>query len=107
VKVVTGAGGVVIPSHPYRKGNSLGDMILHVKGICAVEGHNGCNMRAYNAQAIETARILNLPYTGGSDAHAAHEVGACFTEFWNEVTYDNFVELLKEGNYQGFDVRRI
>ncbi len=106
IKIVTEAGGVVIPSHPYRIGNSLGDIIHRLKGIYAVEGYNGCNMHAYNAKAVETARSLSLPYTGGSDAHAPEEVGMCYTEFEDEVTENNFIPLLKRGNYRGVDARK-
>ena len=104
-RIVNKAGGVVIPSHPYRKGTSLGDLILTVQGICAVEGLNGCNMPSFNAQAMEAAKKRNLPYTGGSDAHSPGEVGSCYTEFEDEVTNDNFLHLLREGRYQGIDTR--
>ena len=105
VRIVNESGGVVIPSHPYRKGNSLGDVIKNAPGICALEGYNGCNMHAYNAKAVEMARVLSIPYTGGSDAHLPAEVGLCLTEFEDEVTPRTLVPLLKKGNYRGFDNR--
>jgi predicted metal-dependent phosphoesterase TrpH len=107
VKMVTVRGGVVIPSHPYRRGNSLGDRILNLDGISAVEGYNGSNMHAFNVRAIKAASSLKLPFTGGSDAHAPREVGSCYTEFSDAVTYDNFIALLRRGNYQGVDTRKI
>ncbi len=107
VRIVTRAGGVVIPSHPYRSINSLGDIVKSLEGISALEGYNGCNMDLFNAKAVETAMLLNLPYTGGSDAHSPAEVGSCFTEFDDRVTEDNFVEMLKAGRYRGVDNRKI
>jgi len=107
VRIVSLHGGVVVPSHPYRGGNSVGDRIYDLVGISAIEGYNGCNMHSFNVRAIEAARALNLPFTGGSDAHAANEVGSCFTEFDDKVTSDNFVELLKRGNYKGVDTRKV
>lgn len=107
IRIVNQAGGVVIPSHPYRGVSSLGDRIKTVRGICAVEGHNGCNMHSFNVKAVEAAKELALPFTGGSDAHAPEEVGLCFTEFGEEVTRDNLIELLKKGNYRGVDIRKI
>jgi predicted metal-dependent phosphoesterase TrpH len=107
IQIVNESGGVVIPSHPYRPGTSLGDLVRSVEGICAIEGCNGCNMHAFNVKAIEAARALNLPYTGGSDAHASQDVGSCFTEFSEEVTHENFIGLLKSGKYQGVDMRKI
>lgn len=107
VRTVNLHGGVVIPSHPYRRGNSLGDRIYDVSGLTAVEGYNGSNMHAFNVRAIAAARALGLPFTGGSDAHAPGEAGSAYTEFNDEVTFDNFITLLKQGNYQGVDTRKI
>lgn len=107
VSAVIPAGGVVIPSHPYRLGNSLGDIIRRVKGLCAVEGYNGCNMARYNTSAVEAAHELGLPFTGGSDAHEPGDVGACYTEFAAPVTPETLVERLREGNYRGVDTRKI
>lgn len=107
IEAVTGCGGVVIPSHPYRRGSGVGDMIRDLRGICAVEGYNGCNIHAFNARAVEMAGMLKLPFTGGSDAHFPDEVGSCFTEFADRPTCDNLVSLLKEGRYRGVDVRKI
>jgi predicted metal-dependent phosphoesterase TrpH len=107
IRFVSEAGGVVIPSHPYRPGTSLGDLVRSVNGITGLEGCNGANMHAYNVKAIATAKDMKLPYTGGSDAHAPREVGSCYTEFYDVVTYENFTNLLRGGNYRGVDTRKI
>jgi len=107
IGVVTQAGGVVIPSHPYRSVNSLGELVRSIDGFCALEGYNGCNMHGFNVQAIEAAKALRLPFTGGSDAHTPQEVGACFTEFDDAVTAENLIGLLKAGKYRGIDTRKI
>jgi predicted metal-dependent phosphoesterase TrpH len=107
IRFVSKAGGVVIPSHPYRPGTSLGDLVHDVKGITGLEGYNGANMHAFNVKAINAAKILKLPFTGGSDAHAPREVGSCYTEFDEPVKYENFTEMLRAGNYKGIDTRKI
>ena len=107
IHVVSEHGGVVIPTHPYRGSNSMGDVIDQVKGLTAIEGYNGYSHYIQNKKAVEKAEALSLPYTGGSDAHAPHEVGACFTEFYDQVTYNNFLALLKSGNYRGVDTRKV
>jgi len=107
VPEVNRAGGVVIPSHPYRAGSGLGDMIFSLPGIAAVEGHNGCNHHTFNQRAIQAALRLRLPVTGGSDAHAPGEVGSCYTLFQERVTADTFVGLLKAGRYEAVDTRKI
>ncbi len=107
LRTVNRHGGVVIPAHPYRGINSLGDVIKRIDGLCAVEGHNGCNIYSFNMQAIKTATALRLPYTGGSDAHDSRGVGLCYTEFSDRVTPENFIALLRAGNYRGTDTRKI
>jgi len=107
VSKVNQAGGVAIPSHPYRSVNSLGDLVRDVSGICALEGYNGCNMHAFNVKAIAAAELRKLPFTGGSDAHTSSEVGSCYTEFDDNVTEDNFTQALKSGKYRGVDIRKI
>ena len=107
VRVVTLAGGVVIPTHPYRGGNSLGELLFAVPGISAVEGCNGANMHAMNVKAIEAAGKMSLPYTGGSDAHLPVEVGSCYTVFDEPVTHENFLPLLRAGRFTGMDTRKI
>ncbi|MBF0328350.1 MAG: PHP domain-containing protein [Nitrospirae bacterium] len=107
IKSVNYLGGVVIPSHPYRKVNSLDDIVFKLSGICAIEGYNGCNMQAYNLKAVEAAKRIGCPFTGGSDAHYPSEIGSCYTEFYEEVTHENLVSLLKLGLYTGKDTRKI
>jgi predicted metal-dependent phosphoesterase TrpH len=107
IKVISKAGGIVIPSHPFRRGNSLGDVIMDLHGLCALEGCNGANLQAFNKRAVETAQILGIPYTGGSDAHEPREVGSCFTEFMERVDHDNFIDQLKSTKYLGVDARKI
>ncbi len=107
VRIAGENGAVVIPTHPYRGSNSIGEKIDRVKGFIAVEGHNGYSLYGQNVKAVEKALELKLPYTGGSDAHEARQVGACFTEFRDEVTHDNFLDLLRLGRYRGVDTRKI
>lgn len=107
VQIVNRNGGVVIPSHPYRGINSLGDAVKTIRGICAIEGYNGCNLHAFNVRAIKAAAELRLPFTGGSDAHDYTSVGLCYTSFAETVTRDNFIDLLKSGKFRGKDTRKI
>lgn len=107
IEAVNRMDGVVIPSHPYRMGHSLGDLVLLMDGIHAIEGYNGANMHAMNSRAVEAAEARGLPFTGGSDAHSAREVGSCYTEFGGRVTYENFLDLLRRGDYHGVETRRM
>jgi len=107
VREVRRAGGVVVPSHPYRAGSGLGDRILALPGFAAVEGHNGCNHHSFNLRAIQAAQRLGLPVTGGSDAHRPGDVGSCYTVFPEPVTAENLVTLLGAGCYEAVDTRKV
>jgi len=107
IRIVNGSGGVVIPSHPYRGGSSLGDRVLELEGITALEGHNGSNMVLMNKKAVEAAQALSIPYTGGSDAHAPEETGSCYTEFHEEVTREGLIVALRRGVCRGVDTRKV
>ena len=106
VREVNRAGGAVIPSHPYRGGSGIGDLMLTLPGIAAVEGYNGCNLHRLNQQAIEAALGLGLPLTGGSDAHRSEDVGSCLTEFPQRVTAENLVGLLRAGRYKAVETEK-
>jgi predicted metal-dependent phosphoesterase TrpH len=107
VQLVNEEGGIAIPSHPFRGGNSLGDAVKSVNGFRAIEGYNGYSHHSQNSKAVKVAGELSLPYTGGSDAHEPKDVGSCFTEFFDAVSYDNFIDLLRAGNYRGVDTRKV
>jgi hypothetical protein len=53
------------------------------------------------------ANKLNLAYTGGSDAHGYDELRSCYTEFYEDVTEDTLVDVLKKGHYTGIDTRKV
>lgn len=107
IEKVNSSGGVVIPTHPFRGSNSLGDALFTTSGFTAIEGYNGYNHHMFNLRAIEVANRLNLPYTGGSDAHDHNEVGQCYTEFFVPITEDGLVDALKSGKFRGVDIRKI
>jgi len=107
VRAVTAAGGVVIPSHPYRGGSGIGELVLRLPGISGLEGYNGANLHAMNSKAVEAAGTLGLPYTGGSDAHAPAEVGSCYTEFEGRVAVEDLARRIRSGRFRGVDVRKV
>jgi predicted metal-dependent phosphoesterase TrpH len=105
IDAVNRVGGAVVPSHPYRAGSGIGDLILTLPGLAAVEGHNGCNHRSFNQRAIEGAQRRQLPCTGGSDAHAPEEVGSCYTVFPEPVSAGNLAALIRAGRCEAIDAR--
>ena len=122
-RIVSEAGGVLIPAHPFRRwdrhsfwnyledqGLSLDGRLAQmdfVQGLTAVEVCNDGCKAAENAEAADLARVLALPGVGGSDAHIATRVGGAATWFPGEIATDaDLVAALKQGGYQAVDRRR-
>lgn len=78
VREIRRCGGLAVLAHPYESRSAAPDGA----GTDAIET---CNARATfhvkdaNEKAAALAARLSLPATGGSDAHAAPEVGAAYT----------------------------
>lgn len=74
-------GGFVVLPHPFR-GHKLNRYI--VEHSDAIEVFNGRSTVEENSKALELARSYNKPFTAGSDAHFAAEIG-------NGRIYSHFV----------------
>ena len=96
-------GGVAVPAHPYQRdmvGGSLGDRVLALKGLYALEGANGSVSDDGNRRAMEAARTLGIAAIGGSDAHGLLTVGRACTVFDGALKSEaDLVEALRRGNY--------
>ncbi len=94
-------GGAVIAAHPYRLGLGYGgEAVKKLHGLTAIEVYNGGNNHNDNKLALELAATLNLPGTGGSDAHCIKDIGRCYTEFFTPLqTLNDLIAALKAGEY--------
>ncbi len=99
VDEVNKIGGAVIAAHPYRSGLGFGGTaVSKLQGLTAIEVYNGGNKNSDNKQALQLAASLNLPGTGGSDAHCIEEIGRGYTEFDIPVyNVDDLVNAIKTG----------
>lgn len=105
IRIVNERGGVSIIPHPCRGWLLMQADLMSLEGINAIEAQNGRNSSEENEQALKMAFRLHVPTTGGSDSHDISEVGRCYTEFYDKVDYENFIQRLKEGRYRGIDNR--
>lgn len=108
---VVAAGGVAVPSHPYKGYKRLcGDKIFGMGDIAALEGANGqaaFQNEVWNTKAKAAAKALGLPMTGGSDAHRPGHIGLCYTEFQGGIeTTSDLVAALKAGKMRAIVKRR-
>lgn len=102
-KVVSDQGAFMIVAHPFRHffdpvtftrhGKQPPEMtVANMKNmpvfelVDGIEVLNGANTMRENYFALQVATALNLPGTGGSDAHSRSGVGYYCTEFKKELT---------------------
>ena len=97
---VKSAGGFMIAAHPFRgfKTFGIGQLQMTVAQACkrkvlefvdAVEVGNGKLSPDENEMARKVSEQLDLPGTGGSDAHRVDEVGKWLTVFEKEIQDEN------------------
>ena len=96
-------GGVAIPAHPYQHslaGQYLGDDILKISGLFAVEVLNGSVPPQGNRRAEKAAGKLGINGIGGSDAHGLPVLGKAYTCFPAPVkSMEELVTALKSDKY--------
>lgn len=103
VEQVKRAGGASVVAHPFRaSAQSLGRKIFEVQGFDAIEVLNGNSTVEENRMAQEAAQKLQLPGTGGSDAHSYKGVGKYVTEFDDDSikSEQDLIAALKSGRYR-------
>lgn len=102
IDAVNAAGGVAVPSHPYKGYKRLlGDAVYSMEGLAGIEVANGQVAVAnpsQNADAKAAAKSLELAQLGGSDAHVARNIGTCYTVFRGVIeTTNDLVAAIKSG----------
>lgn len=106
IDLVHDVGGVAIPAHPFRtEAPSLGDKIWEVRGFDAIEILNGNASDYQNELARKAALKLNLPGTGGSDAHSILTVGEYLTFFEDQIkNEEELIVAIKERKFRAKNI---
>lgn len=104
---VSEVDGVMIAAHPLREEYSLFRPMPTIEEVAclpvlqvvdAVEVYNGHSAAPEREFTRQVATHLNLPHTGGSDAHSVLGVGNCYTVFEKEITCEReLIEEIKQG----------
>jgi len=109
---VKSAGGFMIAAHPFRgfKTFGIGQLQMTVEHACkrkvlefvdAIEVGNGKLSPDENDMARKVSEKLDLPGTGGSDAHRVDEVGKWLTVFEKDIQDENqLVAELHAGRFR-------
>jgi len=100
---VNNRNGIAVPAHPYQRdmfNSCLGDRLLALKNLWAIETLNGSASEPENNQAGQVADQLKTGKIGGSDAHGPSSIGKAYTIFPEPVTsIAELVSALKKQNY--------
>ena len=114
---VEAVGGFIVAAHPFRGFLTFGadDVGLTsesamaremFKWVNGVETLNGKVTDTENELSMNVARGLELPSTGGSDAHDVSTVGVYATVFEQEIDGEaSLLAALKEGKYRPVSFR--
>jgi hypothetical protein len=125
--MVDEADGIMVMAHPFR---SEPELFSHFDGVDsdrdrrllkeiqkvgqrpvfylldALEIYNGRSGFKETAFTAAVAQFVNLPGTGGSDAHAILGVGACYTVFEETIRDErDLIKQIKQGRFYGVDDR--
>jgi hypothetical protein len=116
-RVADEVGAVLIVAHPFRhffdpvhfmrQGKKPLEMVPELLAklpvfeyVDAIEVLNGCNTPRENVVALQVAKILGKPGTGGSDCHSTQGIGYYCTVFEDELeTTEQMLHEMKAGRF--------
>jgi predicted metal-dependent phosphoesterase TrpH len=108
-RIVDRSGGVMIAAHPFRRYSVAGVTVDAeeasrspvLQWVDAAEVFNGLSTRAEVELAQEVLTRLGLRGVGGSDSHAPHTLGSCYTVFERPLaTVTDLVKEVKASRFQ-------
>jgi predicted metal-dependent phosphoesterase TrpH len=98
---VSQSGGAMVPAHPFRQGRSCDGQYLDSRFCPVMEGINGRCSAEENREALAWAARQGLAVVGGSDAHAAPELGGAVTVFDRKLrSSHDLVQALGAGDFR-------
>jgi predicted metal-dependent phosphoesterase TrpH len=108
-QTVDESGGFMIAAHPFRR-YSVGGVAVDIeeaskwpllRHVDAAEVYNGISTRHEIELAKEVLTRLGLRGVGGSDSHAPHTLGTCYTRFEEPLAgVGDLVAALKAGRFR-------
>lgn len=112
LSVVRGAGAFVIHAHPYRERSYMlrKTIPLFPDYVDAIEVRNCGNLIEFDRRALEYARELDLPMTGGSDNHNASITDPSLSGIAlpsRVSTLPELIDAIRERKHTVIDIERV
>jgi predicted metal-dependent phosphoesterase TrpH len=117
-QLVDREAGAIVAAHPYRRRfleDQPQDRVAMLERACrdeffrgchAIEGMNGRGTLLENRFAQDLGRRLDIPATGGSDAHRTEQLGTAATRFQRTITnLGDLIGELRAGRFQAVDLK--
>ena len=116
------ARGAMVAAHPYRRQmpwyieseHDYEDALARAsrnpayRYCAALEAINGRGTDEENTFSQRLCDVMQMPGTGGSDAHARTDIGRCATEFERRIeTVEDLIEELKAGRFRPVDLSAV
>jgi len=116
------ARGAMVAAHPYRRQmpwyieseRDYEDALARAsrnpayRYCAALEAINGRGTDEENTFSQRLCDVMQMPGTGGSDAHARTDIGRCATEFERPIeTIEGLIEELKAGRFRPVDLTAV
>lgn len=97
VAAIHAAGGIAVAAHPYRTWSGLGESNV-IEDFDAIEVLNGRSAEKGNRSALNLARKMGKPVTGGSDAHKIEQMGDAYSILPSDCqNADDVIDAIKQG----------
>jgi hypothetical protein len=98
IEAIHAMGGIAVAAHPYRYWSGLGEENVIGRPFDAIEVLNARSNKESNDRAVDLAKGLRKPVTGGSDSHENATLGAGYTEVPDGCdTAEKVIKAILEG----------
>ncbi len=105
IERIRDCGGIAVAAHPYRYWSGIGEENARKFNFDAIEAFNGRCKKKSNEKAEKLCETLAKPFTAGSDAHFADEIGKAGIVVEGE-TEDDIIQSIMRRNVHIFGTSR-
>ena len=97
IEKIHDAGGIAVAAHPFRTRFAVGGKAVRTGKFDGVETFNARNFKPWsNPNSALLAEELKIGKTGGSDAHAAKDIGLGYLTIESAKNADDIIDAIRK-----------